>query len=270
MQPMERRAVLTLGAMLAAGTIGPEALAQNPSTSAQAMPEIPPNAPKVAMLVYPKMVALDLIGPMTIFNILRFNVQLVWKDKTPVATDIGIPITPTQSFEECPKDLDVLFVPGGILGTIDCMNDQEVCAFLADREAQARWVTGVCTGTLVLAAAGLLRGYKATSHWAVTDLLPIMGADSVEGRVIQDRNRLTGGGVTAGIDFGLTLAGLLKGEEAARRVQLLIEYAPAPPFNSGTPRDAGPELVAGLRKARRSMDGRAREAAEAAAKRLGI
>ncbi|MDH7797191.1 MULTISPECIES: DJ-1/PfpI family protein [unclassified Beijerinckia] len=270
MQPMERRAVLTLGAMLAAAATGSEALAQSQSAPARSMPEVPPDAPKVAMLVYPKMVALDLIGPMTVFNILRFNVQLVWKDKTPVATDVGIPIAPTQSFAECPKDLDILFVPGGILGTVDCMNDEDVCAFLADRGARARWVTGVCTGTLVLAAAGLLRGYKATSHWAVTDLLPLMGADFVEGRVIQDRNRLTGGGVTAGIDFGLTLAGLMKGEEAARRVQLLIEYAPAPPFNSGTPREAGPELVAGLRKARSAMDGRAREAAEAAAKRLGI
>lgn len=128
----------------------------------------------------------------------------------------------------------------------------------------------VCTGSLVLAAAGLLRGYKATSLWAVTDLLPLMGANYVESRVVHDRNRLTGGGVTAGIDFGLTLVALMRGEEAARRVQLIIEYAPEPPFKSGTPREAAPELVAGLRKARVAMDGPARAAAEAAGKRLGL
>lgn len=234
------------------------------------MMAIAPDAPKVAMLVHPKMVALDLIGPMTIFSIMRFNVQLVWKDKTPVSTDVGIHIAPTQTFDECPKDLDVLFVPGGLLGTIDCMGDSDVRAFLADRGSRAKWVTSVCTGGLLLAAAGLLKGYDATAHWAVADLLPLMGARHIDKRVVRDRNRMTGGGVTAGIDFGLALAAEMKGEEAARRVQLIVEYAPEPPFANGTPHEAGTDRVAQMRKGRKGMDAQALAAAQAAGKRLGI
>lgn len=118
-----------------------------------------------------------------------------------MSTDVGLPITPTHTFDEALSKPDVLFVPGGIMGTVDCMNDATVRAFLADRGARAEWVTGVCTGTLILAAAGLLKGYGGTSHWAVADLLPLMGARHVDKRVVRDRNRLTGGGVTAGIDF---------------------------------------------------------------------
>ena len=266
--PIDRRALLALGSVLAAAAA---LLAQAQETEAEHMRKmmaIPPDAPKVAMLIYPKMVALDLIGPMTVFNILRCKVDLVWKDKAPVATDVGIPFAATRTFAECPRDLDVLFVPGGIMGTIDCMNDPAVCGFLADRGSRAKWVTGVCTGTLALAAAGLLKGYDATAHWAVADLLPLMGARHVEGRVVRDRNRMTGGGVTAGIDFGLRLAAELKGEEAARRVQLMIEYAPEPPFRNGTPSEAGPARVAAMRQGRTWMDGQARLAAVAAGKRL--
>lgn len=201
---------------------------------------------------------------------MRFDVQLVWKDKTPVSTDVRIPFTATQTFDECPKDLDVLFVPGGILGTVDCMNDLDVCAFLADRGSRAKWVTSVCTGGLIIAAAGLLKGYDATAYWPVADLLPLMGARHVDKRVVRDRNRMTGGGVTAGIDFALTLAAEMRGEEAARRAQLIIEYSPEPPFANGTPREAGPERVAATLERRKGMDGRARVAAEAAGKRLGI
>ena len=234
------------------------------------MTTLPADAPKVAMLVYPNMVALDLIGPLTVLNILRCDVQLVWKDLRPVATDVGIPITPTRTFASAASALDVLFVPGGIMGTVECMNDAAVCAFLAERGSRAKYVTGVCTGTLVLAAAGLLKGYDATAHWAVADLLPLMGARHVDQRVVQDRNRLTGGGVTAGIDFGLTLAALLRGEEAARRVQLTIEYAPEPPFKNGTPAEAGPERVASARRGRALHDAQALDAAKTAGRRLGI
>lgn len=229
-----------------------------------------PSAPTVGLLVYPKMVALDLIGPLTVFKVLRFNTHLVWKERMPVDTDVGMPISPTTTFDDCPRDLDVLFVPGGILGTVDCMNDPEVCAFLSDRGERARWVTSVCTGGLVLAAAGLLKGYDATAHWAVADLLPLMGARHVDARVVRDRNRMTGGGVTAGIDFALTLAKELVGEEAARRAQLILEYAPEPPFRNGTPAEAGPTRTAAMREGRRWMDGQARQAAIAAARRLGV
>ena len=273
MSTINRRSMLAvalasgIGSAKAAGSA-----AQTPEMAEhmRKMMALPPDAPKVAMLVYPNMVALDLIGPMTVLNILRCDVQLVWKDRRPVATDVGIPIAPTQTFADVARNLDVLFVPGGIMGTVDCMNDPAVCAFLADSGSRARWVTGVCTGTLVLAAAGLLKGYDATAHWAVADLLPLMGARHVDQRVVHDRNRLTGGGVTAGIDFGLTLASLLKDEEAARRVELIIEYAPEPPFKNGTPAEAGPERVASARRGRALHDAQALEAAQAAGRRLGV
>lgn len=276
--PLDRRSLLSITTALAASTALPVAAQQALSghtTEKMAdhmreMMAIPPDAPKVAMLVYPNMVALDLIGPMTVLNILRCNIQLVWKDRRPVATDVGLAIAPTRTFDEAERDLDVLFVPGGIVGTVDCMNDPAVLGFLADRGARAKWVTGVCTGTLVLAAAGLLKGYDATSYWPVAALLPLMGARHVDRRVVHDRNRLTGGGVTAGIDFGLTLASLLKDETAARRVQLIIEYAPEPPFRNGTPAEAGSELVAAVRKGRALHDAEALKAALAAGQRLGL
>ena len=267
---IDRRALLSLTAALAAGAALPAHAQETEAQHMKSMMAIPPDAPKIAMLVYPKMVALDLIGPMTVFNILRCRVDLVWKDTAPVSTDVGIPFAANRTFAETPRDLDVLFVPGGIMGTVDCMNDPEVCGFLADRGARAKWVTSVCTGGLVLAAAGLLKGYDATAHWAVADLLPLMGARHVDKRVVRDRNRMTGGGVTAGIDFALTLAAELRGEEAARRVQLMIEYAPEPPFRNGTPSEAGPARVAAMRTGRTWMDQQARLAAEAAGKRLSI
>ena len=265
---IDRRALLALTG-LAGITAGVPAPAEQ-SDHERDMMAIPPDAPKIAMLVHPKMVMLDLVGPMTVFKILRCDVQLVWKDRSPVSTDVGIPLAATRSFAECPRDLDILFVPGGILGTVDCMKDAEVLAFLADRGSRAKWVTSVCTGSLALAAAGLLKGYEATSHWAVAELLPLMGAHHVDKRVVIDRNRMTGGGVTAGLDFGLVLAARLQGEEAARRVQLILEYAPEPPFRNGTPAEAGSDGVAQIRKGRTVMDRMARTAAEAAGQRLGL
>lgn len=271
MSSIDRRVFLTMGALLSAGAALP-ALAQGDPKQEhmRQMSKIPEDAPKVAMLVYPNMVALDLIGPMTIFNIARFNIHLVWKDKAPVSTDVGIPLSASHTFDECPRDLDVLFVPGGTMGTIACMNDPEVLDFLAVRGARAKWVTSVCTGGLVLAAAGLLNGYNATAYWPVADLLPLMGARHIDERVVRDRNRMTGGGVTAGIDFGLALVAEMVDEELARRIQLIIEYAPAPPFKNGTPAEAGPERTAVQKDRRKWMDSQARAAAGHAGKRLGI
>lgn len=271
MNSIDRRSFLTIASFLAAGAaLSASAEEKVGSEHIRSMSAIPPNAPKIGMLTYPKMVALDLIGPMTIFKVMRCDIQLVWKDKGVVSTDVGIPVAPTHTFEECESDFDVLFVPGGILGTIDCMNDPEVCSFLSDRGSRAKWVTSVCTGGLVLGASGLLKGYDATAYWAIADLLPLMGARHVDKRVVRDRNRMTGGGVTAGLDFGLTLAAELCGEEAARRAQLILEYSPEPPFANGTPQEAGLERVAEMRERRSWMDDHARFAAEAAAKRLGI
>lgn len=200
--------------------------------------------PKIAMLVHPKMVAQDLIGPWTVFNLMRGSeIHRVWKNLDPVSTELGLPVPPTTTFADCPADLDVLFVPGGLDGSIMMMDDAEVLEFLADRGQRARYVTSDCTGALVLGAAGLLRGYRATGHWYIRDDLVHLGAIPVNQRVVIDGNRITGGGVTAGIDFGLTLAALLRGEEFAQHYQLVLEYAPAPPFNAGTPETAPKSAV---------------------------
>ena len=150
-------------------------------------------------------------------------------------------ILPTTRIDECPQ-LDVVFVPGGG-GQIPLMQDPTVLDFLRAQSDKARYVTAVCTGSLVLGAAGLLQGYEATTHWAYMDVLPVFGARPVSRRVVVDRNRITAGGVTAGIDFGLGIAAALAGEEVAKAIQLGIEYDPDPPFDSGSPEKAPPEIV---------------------------
>jgi cyclohexyl-isocyanide hydratase len=192
---------------------------------------------QVGMLLYPQLTLLDLLGPQTVLSG-HAEIHLVWKTRDMIWTDTGIGILPTATFDECPKDLDVLFVPGGP-GMIPAMQDPQVLAFLADRGARAKYITSVCSGSVILGAAGLLRGYKATSHWAATDLLPLFGAEVAEGRVVTDRNRISGGGVTAGIDFGLVLLAKLRGEDVAKMTQLAMEYDPQPPFQAGSPKDAG-------------------------------
>lgn len=266
---LDRRQMLALAALAgAAGAIGPDRAEAHDAKGR--MPPIPEDAPMIAMLVHPKMIALDLINPMTVFNILRSNIMLVGKTLEPVATDVRIPIEATHKFNQVPDEVDVLFVPGGIMGTIAAMDDAETVGFLADCGSRAKWVTSVCTGSLLLGAAGLLQGYRAASHWTVSDLLPKLGATKVDDRVVIDRNRMTGGGATAGLDFGLTLAAQLADEEAARRIQLILEYSPAPPFENGTPSEAGPERVAKMRARRPWMDAQALKAVEAAAERLAL
>jgi len=226
--------------------------------------------PKIGRLVYPGMILQDLVGPQTVFSILQADVRLVWKDKSPVVTDVGISLLANDTFDTCPADLDVLFVPGGLGGSIACMKDAEVIGFLASRGARARYVTSVCTGSLVLAAAGLLKGYQARSHWYVRELLPLMGATLKTERVVEDRNRLTAGGVTSGIDFGLTLAARLSSDDTAKRIQLLIEYDPKPPFAAGSPQSAGPALTEQILQRGALLIASARKEAEMARERLGI
>jgi transcriptional regulator GlxA family with amidase domain len=223
--------------------------------------------PVVGMLVHNDMILLDLTGPLTVFNILQADVRLIGKSKQPVATDVGLPVAPTDSFETAPEVLDVLFVPGGLKGTVDAMKDAATIDFLKSRGERARFVTSVCTGSLLLGAAGLLKGYSATSHWYVRRLLPLMGATLRKDRVVEDRNRITAGGVTAGIDFGLTIGAKLANEDAARRVQLLIEYDPKPPFDAGSPERAGPALADVILQRRGALIAEAEAAArEAGAK----
>lgn len=209
-------------------------------------PVKPPAASRttIAMLIYPGFTALDLVGPHQVFaNLPGYRVQLVWKTKDLITSDAGIAIQPTMTFKDCPEELAVLFIPGGMEGTTKMMEDADVLAFLKSRAEKSDYVTSVCTGSLVLGAAGLLKGYKATSHWGARDVLKTLEAEPVDQRVVCDRNRITGAGVTAGLDFALSLAARLKGETYAKAVQLAIEYEPAPPFMAGSPASAGPELT---------------------------
>ncbi len=220
---------------------------------------------QIAMLIYPMMFDVDLVGPLTFMRRLGdANVFLIWKDRAPVISDLGVSYVAEHDFESCPKDLDILFVPGGLKGTIPAMQDSAVLDFLADRGARAKYVTSVCTGSLLLGAAGLLKGYKATSYWMVRDLLQLFGAELVKERVVIDRNRITGGGATAGLDFGLTLAAVLRGEEHAKMLQLAIEYDPHPAFDAGAPERAPAGIVEQLRDMRADELRAARAAAEAA------
>jgi cyclohexyl-isocyanide hydratase len=197
---------------------------------------------QIAMLIYPRMTLLDLAGPQAVLG-MHGQTHLVAKTMAPVATDSGIALVPTCTFADCPAELDVLFVPGG-LGTDGAMEDPEILRFLAERGKTARFVTSVCTGSLILGAAGLLDGYKAATHWATYEALEALGVAAERRRVVTDRNRVSGGGVTAGIDFGLTLLAALRGEQVAKVTQLALEYDPKPPFDTGTPNAAGPELTA--------------------------
>lgn len=221
----------------------------------------------VVMLAFPSMTQLDLTGPFQVFS--RFpelTLHLVWKTVDPIADGSGLRIIPTTNFADCPK-ADILFVPGGP-GQLALMEDEETLAFLRLKSEGAAYVTSVCTGSLVLAAAGLLTGYRATCHWMALSQLAVFGVTPVSQRVVIDRNRVTGAGVTSGIDFALTLVGELFGEERARIAQLGLEYDPQPPFDSGSPAKASPEIkeqamvhIADLRRHRE-------EAAKRAAARL--
>ncbi len=196
----------------------------------------------IAMIAYPGMFLQDLVGPLTVFEaLMNRDIHLVWKDKNPIDASSLIKITPTMTFAECPKDLDVLFLPGGGPGTLNLMKDKETLDFLVEKSQTAKYLTSVCTGSLIWGAAGLLKGYKATSHWATLDVLKEFGAIPTEKRIVEDRNRITGGGVTAGIDFGLTLAAKLRNRTYAEAIQLYLEYNPQPPFNSGSPKTASVE-----------------------------
>ncbi len=214
----------------------------------------------IAMLCYPRMTILDLIGPQYMFaSLMGASVHLVAKTRDPITSDTGVTIVPTATFDECPRDLTVLFAPGGTDGTLAAMRDDATRDFVADRGSRARYVTSVCTGALVLGAAGLLDGYRATTHWAALETLPDFGATPVAERVVRDRNRITGAGVTAGLDFGLTMVAEMRDEAYAQGVQLIAEYDPAPPFNAGSTRTAPPEVKAMMEQMFVSFPGQVRD-----------
>lgn len=222
---------------------------------------------QIGIPVFPNVTQLDFTGPLQVFSSLpNTTVHLIWKRVEPVATDTVLTITPTVSFADCPQ-LDVICVPGGA-GTDDMVNDGEMHAFLRKQAAAAKYITSVCTGSLVLGAAGLLSGYKATTHWTAMEYLGAYGALPTKTRVCVDRNRVTGGGITAGIDFALTLVSILTDRPTAEMIQLRMEYNPAPPFTSGSPDTAPAEILARLRQINPSGRERRSAANAAAAKRL--
>ncbi|GAB7539926.1 DJ-1/PfpI family protein [Burkholderia sp. 22PA0099] len=238
--------LMTLFAPLAACS----ASAQTSGLASDAtMPGTNPGMPgegneQIAMLMYPGMTVLDLIGPQCLFaSLTGAKIHLVAKTLDPVTSDSDVTVTPTATFDTCPRNLTVLFAPGGTDGTLAAVRDPETLAFMRDRGARAKYVTSVCTGSLILGAAGLLDGYKATSHWSVRHVLAEYGAIPTEARVVHDRNRVTGAGVTSGLDFGLTMVAELRDRTYAECSQLLIEYDPEPPFNSGSLQTAPPAVA---------------------------
>lgn len=199
---------------------------------------------RIAFLLFPNVTQLDLTGPAQVLSRLGGDARLdlVWKTLDPVPTDAGFSIVPTATFADVPA-ADILCVPGGF-GINAVIADDEALGWVRQVGESAEWVTSVCTGSLILGAAGLLRGYRAACHWGQREQLRLFGAEPVAERTVVDRNRVTGGGVTAGIDFALTLTALLRGEDHARLVQLSLEYDPKPPFDAGAPERADPALVA--------------------------
>lgn len=219
------------------------------------------------MLVFPMMTSLDILGP---FEVLArapdCHAELVWKDRQPIQGDTGLIVTPDRGFGDAPQ-YDVIVVPGGP-GQTPLMEDAEVMQFLRQQAAGAQLVTSVCTGSLLLAAAGLLTGRKATCHWLSIDQLALFGVEAVPQRVVVDGDRITGAGVTSGLDFAFRVLAELRGAEAAKSLQLMLEYDPAPPFESGHPRVAAPELVEQVRFKAREMIGQRLEVSRRVAAKL--
>ena len=198
---------------------------------------------RIGFVLFPGLTQLDLTGPYEVLARLPgAEIHLVWKDLAPVHSDRGLEIVPTDTFDSCPT-LDLICVPGGP-GINALLTDDVTLSFIRHQAWGARYVTSVCTGALVLGAAGLLQGKRATTHWMSHDLLAEFGAIPVKARVVTDGRLITGGGVTAGIDFALTVIAELAGRELAEAIELGLEYDPQPPFGTGSPERAGPELVA--------------------------
>ena len=221
----------------------------------------------VGLVLFPKLTQLDLTGPYEVFSRMPDTVvHLVSSSAEPVQSEKGLTLIPDATFERLPQ-MDIVCVPGGV-GVNRMMEDDALVQFLQRQNHQARYMTSVCTGALLLGAAGLLRGYRATTHWLSLDLLPLFGAQPVDERVVIDRNRITGGGVTAGIDFGLVVAAELFGKAVAQEIQLMIEYNPAPPFHSGSRNTAPADLLQDVIDTRRHVQAERRAIAERVAARF--
>ncbi|MEM1434232.1 MAG: DJ-1/PfpI family protein [Pseudomonadota bacterium] len=189
---------------------------------------------------------LDFTGPAQVLSRMDgAKIHLVAETRDPIRTDSGFAALPTCTYAECPP-ADVICIPGGY-GTAAACEDDKLLRFLERQTQTATWITSVCTGMFLLGKLGLLKGREVTSHWGYTHLISSLGAQHKPGRFVVDGNLVTGGGVTAGIDFALHLTALIAGEEAAQLIQLALEYDPEPPFNNGHPDQAPETLVGKLR-----------------------
>jgi cyclohexyl-isocyanide hydratase len=223
----------------------------------------------IGFLIFPRMTQLDFTGPFEVFaRIPDAKIHVLWKRIEPVTSDTGLAFLPTMTLDDCPA-LDLICIPGGP-GQIALMDDEQIITFVREKGECAQFVTSVCTGSLILGAAGLLQGYKAGTHWMSRDQLAYFGATPVPSRIVVDRNRITGGGVTAGIDLALYVASLITDEPTARAIQLSLEYNPEPPFNSGSPESAELELVSAVRHRAAEMLSTRLAATKRAAVRLGL
>jgi cyclohexyl-isocyanide hydratase len=203
----------------------------------------------IGFVIFPDVTQLDFTGPLQVLSGLPDStMHIVAKSEAPVPTDCPLKLVPTHSFANCPQ-LDLICIPGGSQGVAAVIVDRETVAFVRKQAAAAKYLTSVCTGAFVLGVAGLLKGRRATTHWAYADLLPLVGAVHEKARVVKDGNVITAGGVTSGIDFGLSVVAEIAGEATARRIQLGMEYDPAPPFDSGHP-DRAPQIKSELMSAR--------------------
>ena len=222
---------------------------------------------QIGLLVFPKVTQLDFTGPLQVFaGLPGAKIHLIWKRIEPVPSDSVLVLTPTVTYADCPQ-LDVICVPGGA-GADDLVNDEETLEFLRAQAISAKYVTSVCTGSLVLGAAGLLEGYNAATHWSAMQYLSAFGAIPTKTRVCVERNRGSFGGVTAGNDFALTLVSILTDRKTAEAIQLGMEYNPAPPFNSGSPDTAPPEVLGFLKERMAARSAYRADAMKQAATRL--
>lgn len=221
----------------------------------------------IGMVIFDQMTNLDFVGPADVFSrVPQIEIHVLAKSTEPVTTDSGVRVLADMTLSDAPA-LDMLFVPGGP-GTTALMEDAEILKFLGQRAPSAKWITSVCTGALILGAAGLLRGYNAATHWAAMEILPLLGAKAVNERVVIDRNRITGGGVTAGIDFALTIIAKQFGDEQAQLAQLVTEYNPAPPFKAGSPESAPTAIITKARELTKNLTASRRAAAIRAAQKF--
>ena len=221
---------------------------------------------RIGLLIFPDIMQLDMTGPHEVFTKMPdTEVLMVWKTLDPITAGGGMRILPDVTYETCPA-LDLICVPGGA-GMNPLMNDEETLDFIRKQAENAQYVTSVCTGSLVLGAAGLLKGKRSACHWMSRDMLKEFGAIPDSSRVVIDGKFISGGGVTAGIDFGLAVAAKILGEEQAKAIQLGIEYAPQPPFDAGEPETAGKQIETAARDAAQArQEQRLAEVQKAAAK----